>query len=197
MEQKVLCYPEPRLRAVAAPVPGITAEIRRLAEEMFGVMNGAHGIGLAAPQVGVGLRLFVASIVPDGGQEPRKEAYVNPVIVARGGKVREEEGCLSFPDLFTPVERFEDVTVEYVALGGESRRVTAAGMHARVLQHEIDHLDGVLIIDRMSPAEKKRWAQLVAGLEEQFAAGRGPAGAVEGASAGRRSGARGRGGAAL
>ncbi|MHC4606201.1 MAG: peptide deformylase [Planctomycetota bacterium] len=169
MEPSVVFYPDPRLREAARPVDGVTQEIRDLVPGMFEAMEKARGIGLAGPQVGLGLRIIVASLVRAEGEEPQKEVYLNPRIVAHSGKVREEEGCLSLPGLYTPIDRFEEVTVEYGTLEGGTGRVTVSGLHARVFQHEIDHLDGVLILDKMSPAEKKKWAQLLGELEEQFA----------------------------
>ena len=150
---RLLYYPDPRLRQVAEPVSGVTEEIRALIPRMFEIMEQTRGIGLAGPQIGYPHRIVVASVVYEEGEDPKEEVYLNPRLVGHQGKIREEEGCLSFPGLYTPIDRYEEVTAEYEDLTGGTFRVEARGLHARLFQHEIDHLDGVLIIDR---ASKKR-----------------------------------------
>lgn len=168
----VVYYPDPRLRETAKPIPSVTAEIRDLVPRMFEAMYQSRGIGLAGPQIGYGHRIVVAGMPGPEGASPKEEVYLNPVIRKRSGKVREEEGCLSLPGLVANVERAEKVTVEYRTLDWEERRVEVDGLHAKLFQHEIDHLDGILVIDRMTPAERKQWAPLLRELEEDFAAKR-------------------------
>lgn len=173
MELKLVYYPDPRLHEAAKPVEkGEWKEVVELVPRMFEIMRQSRGIGLAGPQIGCGKRIVVASILYEGEEEPREEVYVNPVIVARKGRKREEEGCLSLPGLLTLIDRYEQVTAEYETQEGASKRVEVCGLHAKLFQHEIDHLDGILIVDKMSPADRKQWAPLLRELEEDFASRR-------------------------
>jgi peptide deformylase len=144
-------YGDPVLRQVAQPVEAVTPEIRALLADMIDTMWGQVGVGLAAPQIGVSLRIFVM----DNGKGGAR-AFINPIVTRRGGTVREEEGCLSVPGIFADVERSKWLTIE--ALDGDGERVTfeAHGLEAKVIQHEIDHLDGVLFIDRLPPVTRDR-----------------------------------------
>jgi len=173
-EIRVLYYPDPRLRRPARPVERITPELRAFIPALFEAMHRARGIGLAGPQVGFAHRVVVASIAQEPEGEPKEEVYLNPNIRTEVGTVREEEGCLSLPGLYAAVSRSREVTVEYTSLEGEVRDLTVSGLHAKLFQHEIDHLDGILMIDRMSPAELRHWAPLLRELEEDFAADRIP-----------------------
>ena len=149
---KVRRYGDPVLRRSAALVEAVTPEVRRLASDMIETMYDEVGIGLAAPQVGVSTRLMVV-----GDEEGRGvQVLVNPAISAQGGKVTAEEGCLSLPGVFAQVTRSEWVTLEAQDLEGRPVAVTARGLRARVFQHEIDHLDGVLFIDRLEPVVRDR-----------------------------------------
>jgi peptide deformylase len=149
---KVRRYGDPVLRRRAVPVEAVTPEVRRLASDMIETMYDEVGIGLAAPQVGVSTRLLVV-----GDEEGRGvQVLVNPAISAQGGKVTAEEGCLSLPGVFAQVTRSEWVTLEAQDLEGRPVAVTARGLRARVFQHEIDHLDGVLFIDRLEPVIRDR-----------------------------------------
>jgi peptide deformylase len=119
---------------------------------MVDTMYDEVGIGLAAPQVGVSVRLMVV-----GDEEGRGvQALLNPVITEQGGTVTAEEGCLSLPGIFAPVTRAERVTLEAQDVAGQPVRLTARGLRARVFQHEIDHLDGVLFIDWLDPVTRDR-----------------------------------------
>ena len=149
---KVRRYGDPVLRRRANPVDAVTPEIRRLVSDMIDTMYDEVGIGLAAPQVGASVRLLVV-----GDEEGRgAQALVNPAITAQGGKVTAEEGCLSLPGIFAQVTRSEWVTLEAQDLDGRPIAITARGLRARVFQHEIDHLDGVLFIDRLEPVIRDR-----------------------------------------
>jgi peptide deformylase len=149
---KVRRYGDPVLRRRAPAVEAVTPEIRRLAEDMIDTMYDEVGIGLAAPQVGASLRLMVV-----GDEEGRgAQVLVNPAITDQGGSVTAEEGCLSLPGIFAQVTRSEWVTLDAHDLNGRPLSVTARGMRARVFQHEIDHLDGVLFIDHLEPVARDR-----------------------------------------
>jgi peptide deformylase len=145
-------YGDPVLRRRAAPVGAITPEIRRMVDDMIETMYDEVGIGLAAPQVGISLRLMVV------GHEKNHEAraIVNPVIAEQGGEVTAEEGCLSLPGIFAPVTRAEWVRLDGQDLDGTPVSIKARGLTARVFQHEMDHLDGVLFIDRLDPMTRDR-----------------------------------------
>lgn len=153
---------DPVLRRTAQPVAELTADTRSLIADLFETMYAEDGVGLAAPQVGVGDRV----IVVDPRQEDVKPlALVNPVILERSSEVdRAEEGCLSIPGLQEIVERPMRITIAGLDGEGAAVRLSAEGFLARVLQHEVDHLDGVLFIDRVSPLKRKllidKWKKL-------------------------------------
>ncbi|CAN5822722.1 peptide deformylase [soil metagenome] len=153
---------DPVLRQEAQPVSEMTEDIRRLIEDMFDTMYAEDGVGLAAPQVGVSQRVIVVD-----AREPEQPpfALINPVILEVAGEIeRDEEGCLSIPGLKEIVERPAIVRVEGTNRDGERVVMEADGLLARVLQHEIDHLNGVLFIDRVSPLKRKlllsRWQKV-------------------------------------
>lgn len=165
MAREVLTYPNPVLAQKSADVDEITQEIRDLAEEMTQLMYENRGIGLAAPQVGESLRLVTIDL---SGPDERTElmVLVNPVILSKEGRILDEEGCLSVPNLRAKVERADKVRVKAKNLEGEEVNLDAEGLMAICLQHELDHLDGVLFIDRISrlkrgmyDAKIKKWAQ--------------------------------------
>ena len=147
----VRLYGDPVLRQVAAPVAEITPEIKRIIADMTETMWHQVGIGLAAPQVGLSHRILVMDDGTGGAQ-----ALLNPVIESRTGTVREEEGCLSLPGIFAEVERAKTVRVRAMDIDGQPISLEASGLKSRVVQHELDHLDGVLFIDRLPPVTRDR-----------------------------------------
>jgi peptide deformylase len=152
----IITLPDPRLRIVSKPVSGIDASIRRLAADMFETMYDAPGIGLAAIQIGEPLRIVTMDLArKDEAQKP--EVFINPEILWTSEE-REayEEGCLSIPEYYEEVERPAKVKVKYLDLDGAPREVEAAGLLATCLQHEIDHLNGVLFIDHLSKLKRSR-----------------------------------------
>ena len=152
MIRPILRYGADVLHRPAAPVADITPEVQQIVEDMIQTMYAAPGIGLAAPQVGVSVRLMVV-----GDDEGRgAQALVNPAITVQGGSVTAEEGCLSLPGIFAQVTRSEWVTLQAHDLDGQPVVITARGLRSRVFQHEIDHLDGVLFIDRLEPVLRDR-----------------------------------------
>jgi peptide deformylase len=144
-------YGDPVLRQVAKLVPEVTPEIKTLIADMVDTMWQQVGVGLAAPQIGVSLRIFV---MDDGKRGTR--AIINPVVAERGGAVREEEGCLSLPGVFAEVERSKWLRVSGLDGDGQPISFEAQGFQAKVIQHELDHLDGVLFIDRLPPVTRDR-----------------------------------------
>ena len=149
---KVRKYGDPVLRRKAQPVGEITPDIRRIVGDMVDTMYDEVGIGLAAPQVGVALRLIVVG--DDDGRDA--QAVINPVITDRRGEVTAEEGCLSLPGIFAPVTRSEWIRVEARDIHGKPMTMETRGLRARVLQHEMDHLDGILFIDHLDAMARDR-----------------------------------------
>ena len=147
---KVLYLGEETLRQPSRSVEHIDDSLRELIREMFITMDTDKGIGLAAPQVGENIRLFIVKI--DDGVE---RVFINPLIVGTSEKqCSYEEGCLSIPKMYADVIRPESVTVQYQDINGRRRTIEATGLLARVIQHEYDHLEGILFIDRMSEKER-------------------------------------------
>ncbi|MBP5320051.1 MAG: peptide deformylase [Kiritimatiellae bacterium] len=156
-------YGQSVLRQKAQPVAAVTDEIRKLAGDMLETMYAAKGVGLAAEQVGRTERICVIDVPKEAEKEPYRETnavvkmplvLINPEIIGKEGRQRNEEGCLSFPDIGAPITRANKVTVRYLDLDGNERTETVYGLLARAVQHETDHLDGVLLVDRMSSLQK-------------------------------------------
>lgn len=141
-------YGDPILRRKATPVIEVDDEIRTLAADMVETMQGADGIGLAANQVGEFCRLITINFDIDDGEEGAT-ALVNPRIVEREGEQVSMEGCLSIPEVWEEVDRYDRVVVEYVDLDGQEQKKELAGLHSAVVQHEIDHLEGILFVDHI------------------------------------------------
>lgn len=150
---EVLSHPNAVLREKAAPVDPVTEkDLTDLCRLMAQTMYDAPGVGLAAPQIGVLKRVIVYDLEGEG----RVIALCNPEIVEMGDETEvDDEGCLSLPGISVPIERSLTVVCEATSLSGKQVRIEAEGLHARVLQHEIDHLDGVIILDRATPEERK------------------------------------------
>ena len=169
----VLKFPDKRLQEISTPIEKITDEIRELASDMLEVMYDEPGIGLAAPQVGVTSRLIVIDTewtADDAERHPL--VLVNPEIVESSGKIVWTEGCLSVPDFEADVERASHVVLRASNLEGEDLEIAASELQAVCFQHEIDHLDGILFIDRVSRLKRnlytqRRKKQLRRELEEQ------------------------------
>ena len=170
--REIVQFPDPRLKRVAEPVAEITETIRELARDMCEVMYDEPGIGLAAPQLGENIRLFVIDTEwNEEGNERSPQVMINPEFTEQDGKMVWEEACLSVPDYSADVERFARVTIRALDLDGKEIVESAEGLRAVCLQHELDHLDGTLFIDRISRLKrglyvKKRKKQLVEEAEE-------------------------------
>lgn len=150
----IIKLPDPRLRQVSAPVQKIDAELDRLIEDMFETMYEAPGIGLAAIQVGVPQRLVTMDLAKK--DEPKApQVFINPELLSTSDeKAKHEEGCLSIPDYYEEVERPVRVKVRYLDRAGKAQEIEADGLLATCLQHEIDHLNGVLFIDHLSKLKR-------------------------------------------
>lgn len=154
MVLEILEYPDPRLREVAEPVEAVTDEIKKLVEDMAETMYDAPGCGLAAPQVGVGKRIFVIDTA--GDDEPSDlRTFINPEIFELNGEQTWNEGCLSFPELSEEIDRAERVKVRALDANGKQFELEADGLLAVAIQHENDHLNGVLMIDKVSILKRK------------------------------------------
>ncbi len=164
---ELLRYPNPRLREICTAVNEVDEFAVALVKRMFELMFAHRGVGLAAPQVGVSVRLFVASPTLDPQD---RRVYINPTIVSSEGRQDGDEGCLSFPDISCRVRRHSNVTVRAQNLRGEWFEETAEELAARIIEHESDHLDGRLLVDRMGSVAKLANRQILKELEEQFAA---------------------------
>ena len=141
----------PVLRQKAKAVAPVDDAVRTLVDDLFETMRAAHGVGLAANQVGVARRVAVVDV----GDDPPPLVLINPVIVERDDEVETaEEGCLSIPEIYGDVERSARVVVEALDRAGQSYRATATGYKARAIQHEIDHLDGILFLDHLSAVKR-------------------------------------------
>jgi peptide deformylase len=152
----ILTLPDKRLRQVSDPVKKIDAGVRKLVEDMFETMYDAPGIGLAAIQVGAPKRIITMDLAKK--EEPRKpQVFINPEILwTSEEKATYEEGCLSIPEFYDDVERPAQVKVKYLDLEGKPQEVMANGLFATCLQHEIDHLNGILFIDHISRLKRER-----------------------------------------
>jgi peptide deformylase len=152
LELSLTLYPDPILRKVADPVTAFDAELVRTVVAMFERMVASKGVGLAAPQVGLKKRILVLNATGDAKDNL---ALINPTIVARAGaETFFDEGCLSFPGIYAEVKRPDRCTVQAFDTSGASIEKEYSGFESRIIQHEFDHLEGVLLVDRMSPAAK-------------------------------------------
>ncbi|MDD4102871.1 MAG: peptide deformylase [Kiritimatiellae bacterium] len=164
------------LREKAVPVAEITDAIRALVRDMLESMYAARGVGLAAEQVGRTESLCVIDVPPDAEKDECREenaavamplTMVNPEIMSWEGTQRNEEGCLSFPEISAQITRADKVTVSYTDLDGVRHKVSARGLLARAIQHEVDHLNGVLLVDKMSPMQKLSVAGKLKRMQKQ------------------------------
>ncbi|TVQ29875.1 MAG: peptide deformylase [Phycisphaeraceae bacterium] len=170
-------YPDPVLRRKAPPLESVSDEVRAVAARMIELMFEAEGVGLAAPQVGLEWRLFVAHVPQNEDNStlddppsatPEPQVYINPVLgPLEGDLAPSEEGCLSLPEIRGEVRRPPVATITALGLDGERFTATASGLLARCWQHEVDHLDGILIIDKMTQISRLRVRSAVKGLEKQ------------------------------
>lgn len=148
---KILQYPHPALRVKAKPVTTLDNSVIAAANEMLALMYKNEGLGLAAQQVGLDYQLLVINFKGDAEQKDQEVVAINPVIIEAKSAFKDREGCLSFPGLYQDIRRAKTVTVQYYDLTGKQFEMVAHDLAARVWQHEIDHLNGVLFIDKMGP----------------------------------------------
>jgi peptide deformylase len=168
----IVHYPHPVLRFKSGDVTRIDDRFHAAVQQMFDLMYAANGIGLAANQVGLPLRFFIMN--PSGERENKEDELVliNPIIRNRKGNVVGEEGCLSLPGLYGDVRRADEIVVEAFDLTGQGIRVELQELPARVVQHEYDHIEGTLFIDRISEQQQRELESKLAPFAEEFAARR-------------------------
>ena len=154
MKREIVMFGSQVLRKPCPPIKDIDDEIRALAGDLFDSMRAAEGVGLAAPQIGILKRVCIIDV---STQQPEylPVVLINPKITAHEGEQVGEEGCLSFPELYGDVKRYARVEVEATDINGQTFKTSGEGFYARALQHEIDHLDGKLFINRISPLKRQ------------------------------------------
>jgi peptide deformylase len=149
--RKIIYLPDERLRLVAKPVEQITDELQILIDDMFETMYSVNGVGLAAPQIGISLRLSVIDVT---GDKTQQLVLINPEIIQSEGQLEYQEGCLSVPSVYDTVIRAQRVTVRALDRFGKTFEMTAEGLLGECFQHEIDHLNGKLFVDLLSPLKR-------------------------------------------
>ncbi len=161
--REIVKLPDKRLRLVSEPIKRIDAGIRKLVDDLFETMYAAPGIGLAAIQIGVAKRVFTADLSKKEEENDHKPyVFINPEIIWKSKETAtRQEGCLSIPDFYEDVERPSEVRVKYLDLDGKAREIEAKGLFATCLQHEIDHINGVLFIDHISKLKRDRLVKKV------------------------------------
>lgn len=163
MQHKILFFGDQKLRQRARKIEVADDSLRQLVDDMLETMGQANGLGLAAEQIGRQEAVCVID-VPEEMEDPAWReinasiamplVMLNPRIESSEGKIRDQEGCLSFPEIFIQVTRHKKIEVSYMDLEGKPRRLQAGGLLARAIQHEVDHLNGILLVDHMSPAQR-------------------------------------------
>ena len=165
---QIVRYPHPALRFKSVPITQITEELRAAVREMFDLMYAAEGIGLAANQVALPYRVFVLNLTGKREEKDQEHVFINPVISNRRGIEEKDEGCLSLPQIFAPVKRSQKIMLSAYNLKGEEVNLELDGIYARVVQHECDHLDGKLFVDRLTPANLLKIKQDLEDMEIAF-----------------------------
>ena len=165
---KIVQYPHPALRCQAKQLTSIDKQVRLQIGEMFDLMYEAKGLGLAATQVALPFQFLVMNISGDANQKDKEQVFINPTLVERKGIMEGEEGCLSFPGLFQKVRRAKTVKIKAYNLEGQEVEVVASDLASRAWQHEIDHLNGVLFIDKLGVIGKMAARGALKELEEEF-----------------------------
>jgi peptide deformylase len=166
---RIIQFPHPTLRRVSKPLRRVDDELRHIVRQMFDLMYEAKGIGLAANQVDLPYRLFVLNLTGDPAEADEERVFINPVLSQPKGSAEAEEGCLSLPGLYAQVRRPEQITINAYDLAGREVEETVDDLPARAAQHETDHLNGVLFIDRLSPMSRLALKDSLEEFEIEFA----------------------------
>ena len=165
---EIVPHPHPALRWKSREVTRIDAELRQMVEQMFDLMYASRGIGLAANQVALPYRLFVINPTGDREEKDQEMVFINPQITRRNGSEEDEEGCLSLPEIYGPVTRATRIIVDAFDLSGQQFEVDLEDLDARVVQHEDDHIEGVMFTDRVAQSFLPKLQPLIKDLELQF-----------------------------
>ena len=165
---QIVKYPHPALRHISKPLRRVDSDLKGMIHQMLDLMYSNEGIGLAANQVGLPYRLIVMNVRSDRTAPDEEHVFINPVITQRKGQEEKEEGCLSLPEICAPVRRPEKIVLAAYNLAGEEVNLEMEGLHARVAQHECDHLDGVIFTDRLTPANLLKVKQDLEDMELAF-----------------------------
>jgi peptide deformylase len=168
---QIILYPHPKLKRMSQPVDVFDQDLAALAQRMLELMKGARGVGLAAPQLGLNIRLFVVNAT---GQPGDDRVYVNPTLTDASGHEEGEEGCLSIPGLNVRIDRSKSIRIGAQDASGRAIDELATGHVARIWQHEFDHLNGTLLTDRMGPVARLANRKLLSDLEQRYAAAHPP-----------------------
>lgn len=169
---QLVTYPHPILRHRSKPIQRVDAQFKDLIEQMFEIMYEFKGVGLAANQVNLPIRVFIANPTGDPDEKDQEMVFINPVINKPKGSVEAEEGCLSLPGINAQVKRSKSLQVNAYDLSGNEIAGEVDGFLARIIQHEIDHLDGMLFIDRLADETLRPLIEDIAKLERRFIEGR-------------------------
>ncbi len=165
---EIVLYPHPALRWKSQPIREINDEVRNVVRQMFELMYEAKGIGLAANQVGLPWQLFVLNLTGDPTEKDEEHVFINPEIVRRKGSEEGEEGCLSLPKLYGDVRRAAEIVVEGFDLDGQGFEMTLDDLAARCVQHEFDHLQGIMFFERMTDMARKEIEPTIADFVSHF-----------------------------
>lgn len=165
---RIVKYPHPALKHLSRPLKRVDAELRKWIAEMFELMYEHKGIGLAANQVDLPYRLFILNVTGDAANKDQEHVLINPTILKQSGNAEADEGCLSFPEIYAPVRRSENVVAVAYDLCGNEKKYEVDGLFARALQHEYDHIDGKLFIDRLSPSQLANIRDDLLDLEAEY-----------------------------
>jgi peptide deformylase len=168
LQLKIIKYPHPTLRHKSKPLRRVDAELRKFVAAMLEAMYDDRGIGLAANQIDLPYRLFVMNTSSDATDKDGEVVMINPMIIKRSGMAEAEEGCLSLPDVYGNVRRPDKVTIAAYNMAGEEMEYKLGGLLARAVQHETDHLDGVLFVDRLSESGRLSVKESLETLQMQF-----------------------------
>ncbi len=165
---QIIRYPHPTLRHKSKPLRRVDGELRKMIRLMFDLMYEERGIGLAANQVDLPYRLFIINLQADPSAKSEEMVFINPVITQRKGMAEDQEGCLSLPEIYAPVRRPEKIVISAYNAAGEEVSYRMDGMYARAVQHEHDHLEGILFVDRLSSANHLAIKDSLVELEHEF-----------------------------
>lgn len=165
---KIVYYPHPALRCPSKPLTSIDERVRTQAHKMLDLMYEAKGLGLASNQVGLPYQLLVINPSADPEQADQEQILINPIIVEKKGSMEGEEGCLSFPELFAKVRRAKTIKARAYDLTGKLIEISCNDLPARLIQHEVDHLNGVLFIDKLGPIARMVSRGAIKDFERKF-----------------------------